>query len=65
MNYILVMGRTPFYRTSDELEHHFSNIKQTGMCSIIGEAVSSNENQDKTSKIGEKSGAYKKHQANV
>ena len=23
------MGRTPFYRTSIELEHHFSNIERT------------------------------------
>ena len=32
----VVMGRTPFYRTSIELEHHFLNIKQTGTCSSIG-----------------------------
>ena len=25
----LVMGRTPFYRTSIELEHHFLNIERT------------------------------------
>ena len=31
----VVMGRTPFYRTSNELEHHFSNIKQTQTCLYI------------------------------
>ena len=31
----LVMGRTPFYRTSNKLEHHFSNIEQTRTCSSI------------------------------
>ena len=30
------MGRTPFYRTLNELEHHFSNIKQTRTCSSYG-----------------------------
>ena len=34
---ILVMGRTPFYRTSIELEHHFSNIERTLTCSSIGD----------------------------
>ena len=29
------MGRTPFCRTSNELEHHFSNIKRTQTCSSI------------------------------
>ena len=24
---MIVMGRTPFYRTSNELKHHFSNIE--------------------------------------
>ena len=32
----LVMGRTPFYRTSIELEHHFLNIERTWLCSSIG-----------------------------
>ena len=32
----IVMGRTPFYRTSKELEHHFSNIERRRMCSSIG-----------------------------
>ena len=31
----LVMCRTPFYRTSIELEHHFSNIERTRTCSLI------------------------------
>ena len=31
------MGRTPFYRTSNELEHHFLNIKRTQLCSSIGD----------------------------
>ena len=34
---IVVMGRTPFYRTSNELEHHFSNIERTRTCSCIGD----------------------------
>ena len=34
---ILVMGRTPFYRTSNKLEHHFSNIERTQTCSYIGD----------------------------
>ena len=29
------MGQTPFYRTSNELEHHFSNIERTRTCSFI------------------------------
>ena len=32
---LLVMGRTPFYRTSIELEHHFSNIERTQTCSFV------------------------------
>ena len=31
--FVLVMGRTPFYRTLNKLEHHFSNIKRTRQCS--------------------------------
>ena len=31
------MGQTPFYRTLNELEHHFSNIKRTRTCSSIGD----------------------------
>ena len=31
----LVMGRTQFYRTSDELEHHFLNVEITWVCSSI------------------------------
>ena len=31
----LVMGRKPFYRTKNELEHHFENLKQTRTCSTI------------------------------
>ena len=31
------MGRTPFYRTSIELENHFSNIERTRTCSSIGD----------------------------
>ena len=31
--YWLVMGRTPFYWTLIELEHHFLNIEQTRTCS--------------------------------
>ena len=34
---LLVMGRTPFYRTSIELEHHFSNIERTRTCSFVGD----------------------------
>ena len=30
-----VMGQTQFHRTSNEFEHHFSNIKQTQTCSSI------------------------------
>ena len=33
----LVMGQTPFYRTSNELKHHFSNIERTRTCSSIGD----------------------------
>ena len=29
------MGRTPFYRRSNELEHHFPNIERTLTCSSI------------------------------
>ena len=35
--YVLVMCRTPFFRTSNELEHHFSNIERTRTCSSIGD----------------------------
>ena len=35
--FLVVMGRTPFYRTSKELEHHISNIVQTWTCSSIGD----------------------------
>ena len=31
------MGQTPYYRTSNELEHHFSNIEWTRTCSSIGD----------------------------
>ena len=31
------MGRTPFYRTSIELEHFFSNIEWTRTCSFVGD----------------------------
>ena len=34
---IVVMGQTPFYRTSNEPEHHFLNIEQTQTCSSIGD----------------------------
>ena len=30
------MGRTPFYRTLNELKHHFSNIERTRTCSSFG-----------------------------
>ena len=33
----LVMGRTPFHGTLNELEHHFSNIERTQTCSSIGD----------------------------
>ena len=33
----VVMGQTPFYLTSNELKHHFSNIVRTRMCSSIGD----------------------------
>ena len=32
----VVMGRTPFYWTSNELKHHFSNIEQTRTRLSIG-----------------------------
>ena len=32
---LVVMGLTPFYRTSIELEHHFSNIERTRTCSFV------------------------------
>ena len=35
----LVMGRAPFYRTSIELEHHFSNIKRSRTCSTFGTRI--------------------------
>ena len=31
------MGQTPFYRASNELEHHFSNIERTRICSSIND----------------------------
>ena len=33
----VVMGQTLFYRASNKLKHHFSNIEQTRMCSSIGD----------------------------
>ena len=36
-NYFLVMGRTPFYWTSIELEHHFSKIEWTRTCSFVND----------------------------
>ena len=36
INQFVVMSRTPFYRTSNKLEHHLSNIEQTRRCSSIG-----------------------------
>ena len=33
----VVMGGIPFYRTSNELKPHFSNIEQTVMCSFISD----------------------------
>ena len=35
--YFIVMGWTPFYRTSIELEHHFSNIERTRTSSFVGD----------------------------
>ena len=32
----LVMCQTPFYRTMNELKHHFSNIERTRKCSSTG-----------------------------
>ena len=37
ISYALVMGRTPFYRISIELEHHFSNIQRIPTCSFVGD----------------------------
>ena len=37
----LVMGRTPFYQTSNELEHHFLNIERTQACSSIRDRTQS------------------------
>ena len=34
---VVVMGRTPFYRTLFELKHHFSHIERTRTCSSIGD----------------------------
>ena len=34
---LIVMCQTPFYRTSNELKHHFSNIERTRTCSSIGD----------------------------
>ena len=31
------MGRTPFYRTWNDLEQHFFNIERTQTCSCIGD----------------------------
>ena len=33
----VVMGRTPFYRTPNELKHHFLNMERTRTCSSIGD----------------------------
>ena len=33
LQWCLVMSRTPFYQTSNELKHHFSNIERTWTCS--------------------------------
>ena len=33
----IVMGRTLFYWTSNELKHHLSNIQRTQTCSLVGE----------------------------
>ena len=33
----VVMGQTPFYLTSNELEHHFLNIERTRTCASIGD----------------------------
>ena len=35
--FLVVMGQTQFYRTSNKLEHYFSNIERTQMCSSIGD----------------------------
>ena len=35
----LVMDRTPFYQTSDELEHHLSNIERTWTCLSIDDRI--------------------------
>ena len=35
--FMLVMGRTPFHQTLDQLEYHFLNIERTLMCSSIGD----------------------------
>ena len=37
LNLIVVMGRPPFYRTSNELKQHFSNIERTRTCSSISD----------------------------
>ena len=34
---IVLMSRTPFYRTSKELKHHFLNIERTRTYSFIGD----------------------------
>ena len=34
---MIVMGPTPFNRTLNELEHHFSTIEPTRTCSSIGD----------------------------
>ena len=40
------MGRTPLYRTSNGLEHHFSNIERTRTCSSF-ESRTSNRHRTK------------------
>ena len=40
---LTVMGRTPFYRTSNELERHFLNIERTQTCSSIGDRTQTPE----------------------
>ena len=32
----LVMCRIPFYRTPNQLQHHFSNTERTETCSSLG-----------------------------
>ena len=35
----LVMGRIPFYRTSNKLKCHYLNIERTRMCSYVGDGT--------------------------